>query len=186
MRMANRKMKKSAFDSAVVAAINHTLGVAKTAANKEIRNEYKIRAKDIRPALSIRRAKRGKNTWEIEGALVATGRPLGLIRFGARQTKKGVSVNVLGQRKVVAKAFIATMKSGHSGVFGRGNYNSNRFNFRYKRIRKRGNDTPITEMKTVSIPTAFSNDVVLKHLANKMATHFPKRLAHEIGRRVTT
>lgn len=179
-------MKKSAFDAAVVSAINHTLGVSKTAASREIRKEYKIRAKDLNPALRVRKAKRGRNTWEIEGALVATGRPLGLIKFGAKQRAKGVSVNVMGRRKIVAKAFIATMKSGHVGVFGRGGYNKGKFGFRYKRLKQHGKDLPIAEMQTISVPTAFSNDVVLKHLEAKMATHFPKRLAHELSRRVGT
>ncbi len=52
--------------------------------------------------------------------LVAKAKPLPLIAFGARQTTSGVSVEVTkGKRATVAHAFLATMASGHKGVFMR-------------------------------------------------------------------
>lgn len=53
-------------------------------------------------------------------SLVAKAKPLPLIAFGARQTKTGVSVEVTkGSRRILRHAFIATMASGHKGVFMR-------------------------------------------------------------------
>lgn len=52
--------------------------------------------------------------------LVAKAKPIPLIAFGARQTRTGVSVEVTkGKRSIIRHAFIATMASGHKGVFMR-------------------------------------------------------------------
>ena len=116
------------------------------------------------------------------GMLLAKGSPLPLIGFNARQTKRGVSVNIMGARATVKKAFIGTLRNGGRGVFARGTYSGSEFQFRTKRIRKSGSDLPITELKTVSIPKALGNSVVIKHLTEKINTHFPGRLTHELMR----
>ena len=47
-----------------------------------------------------------------------SGKEIPLSKYPARQTKRGVSILVnKGKRKLVPKAFVATMKSGHTGVF---------------------------------------------------------------------
>jgi hypothetical protein len=49
-----------------------------------------------------------------------SGKEIPLAKYPARQTKRGVSVLVnKGKRKLVRGAFLATMKSGHTGVFRR-------------------------------------------------------------------
>jgi hypothetical protein len=50
-----------------------------------------------------------------------SGQPIGIERFKARQTREGVKVQVNrdGEQKLFKSAFIATMKSGHRGVFMR-------------------------------------------------------------------
>jgi hypothetical protein len=53
--------------------------------------------------------------------ITCLGKPLPLIEYSARSVVKGVSVQVFKKvtRTVVRHAFIATMKSGHKGVFWR-------------------------------------------------------------------
>lgn len=168
----------------VARAINHTLGVTKTASRREITGIYKIRAKDINQSFRIQRATARQLIQT--GMLLSKGSRLPLIGFSARQTKRGVTVNVKNQRKLIRSAFIATMPSGHRGVFGRGNYSSGEFQLRKHRIRKNGNDLPITEMTSISVPKALSNDVVLRNLGRKIESHFPARLMHELMRIRTT
>lgn len=161
-------------------AINHTLGVSKTMVRRSIQGQYKIRAKELNKAMRIQRASARQPVQY--GMLIAKGSPLPLIGFGARQVKRGVSVNVLSGRTVIKKAFIGSMRTGYRGVFARGTYSGSEFQFRTKRIRKSGSDLPITELKTVSIPKALGNSVVIKHLTEKINTHFPGRLTHELMR----
>ena len=51
-------------------------------------------------------------------SIITSVKRIPLFDFGARQTKRGVSYN-LGGRKTLAGAFIATMPTGHEGVFMR-------------------------------------------------------------------
>lgn len=166
------------FDQAVVRAINHTIAKAKTSASKEIRNVYGAKSKDVKKALLLFRASR----IDPSGSLVATGRPLPLMAFRARQNKRGVSVRIKGKSRLVHKAFIATMKSGHKGVFARGQYQDGKFKFRKRRVRKGPSDLPISELKTISVPTALSKDVILEHVQTGMERDFPIRLSHLLSR----
>ena len=175
-----RDLSTAQLGRGIARAINHTLGVTKTSVNAEIRKVYKIRAKDIRPTLSVKRAY-ARQLMQT-GLLLAKGTRLPLIGFRARQSKRGVSVNVMGTRALIKSAFIITTKSGQRGVFGRGTYKGGEFAFRNKRLKKSGNDLPITEMTTLSVPKAMSNSVILRHLSDKIATHFPQRLTHELMR----
>jgi hypothetical protein len=159
-------------------AINHTIGKTKTATNREIRSVYRLKAKDVTKSLRVTRAFPMRQF----GELIASGAPLPAIAFSARQTRKGVTLNIKGLRKLIRGAFLATMPSGKRGVFGRGNYSKDGFQFRTKRIRKKGNDLPIEEIKSVSIPSALSNNAVLNNLSKKMETEYPGRLQHELRR----
>jgi hypothetical protein len=56
----------------------------------------------------------------MEWAIDVSGEPVPLVAYPHRQTKKGVSVEVnRGKRTLLKGAFVATMRSGHKGVFRR-------------------------------------------------------------------
>lgn len=167
------------FSQGIARALNHTAAKAQTAASRQIRAVYNIRAKDVRAAMRRIRARFNNLTARIE----ITGAPLPLIAFGARQVKRGVSVQVLnGQRKVVNRAFIQTMPNGHKGVFARGNYGGGRFAFRSKRVSQKGNDLPITELMSVAVPQTLSKESVMSAIARGVERDFPDRLQHELSR----
>ncbi len=150
---------------AVARALNKTAEQARTEASRAVRDEgYGIKASAIKKSFSIQRAT--ANTLLV--TLRATGAPIALINYGAKQIGSGVSVNVKTGRKVLKHAFVAKMKSGHTGVFvragGRGS----------KRL-------PIKELLGPSIPTALGNDVVEKAIMAKIREKFPQILAHELA-----
>ena len=177
-----RRLTPTEIDTAISRAMNHTAKKARTRMVREIRTVYNIRAKDARKAMRHIQAR----PRFLESRIEVTGRPLPAIAFGARQTKAGVSIAVFrGQRKVIKSAFIATMGSGHRGVFARGNYGKGTFAFRRKRVRKGGTDTPITEIHTTAIPQAATHSVIVKHLAAQIKQDFGPRLIHELDRMVT-
>lgn len=170
-------LTKGQQNLAIARALNRTIRAARTAASREIRNVWKIRAKDVKAAQRIRPA----NRVTMEAAMITTGRPLPISAFGATITKGGISVNIAGRRKKFPGAFRATMRSGHEGIFARGVYAGNRFAWRKQRLQKWPKmDNPITELKTLSVPVATRQEVVLKHLARKVEEDFPKRLTHEL------
>lgn len=88
-------------------------------ASKRIRERKRIAPKYIRRAITLRKSK-GGDISDMEFAVDVSGEPVALAAYPARQTKRGVSVEVnRGKRSIVKGAFIATMKSGHKGVFKR-------------------------------------------------------------------
>ena len=88
-------------------------------ATKRIRARKRIPIKYIRRALSIIRQNSGDIS-SMKWGVAFSGEKVPLVAYGPRQTKKGVSVSVnVGKRTLVKGAFIATMKSGHKGVFVR-------------------------------------------------------------------
>jgi hypothetical protein len=150
---------------AVVRALNKTAEQARTAASQEVRAAgYNIKASAIKRSFSIKRAT--ANTLVV--TLRATGAPIAVINYSARQTSSGVSVNVKTGRKILRHAFIATMKNGHRAVFERSGGKGS------KRL-------PIKELFGPSIPTALGNDVVEKAIMKKIREKFPQILAHELA-----
>lgn len=88
-------------------------------ASKRIRARKRIKASYITRALTLRRA-RGGDIAGMEWAVDVSGEPVPLVAYPHRQTRKGVSVEVnKGKRTLVKGSFVATMKSGHKGVFRR-------------------------------------------------------------------
>lgn len=92
-----------------IRAINRGVGHAKTQSAKEITNKYNLKKKIVMDRMSTKKATQHKPA----AILSVVGKRLGLTMYGARQTKKGVSISVLkGQRKLLPSAFIASWKSG--------------------------------------------------------------------------
>lgn len=159
---------------AIMRALNKTAQQARTGASRDVRAAgYNIKASAIKRSFTIDRATPSK----LSVTLRATGAPIGLINYGAVQTKKGVTVRVKNGRKTLKHAFIATMPNGHKGVF-------ERVGTGHKKVTKDGraymSGLPIRELFGPAIPDALSNDVVQKALAQFIADKYPAILAHEV------
>lgn len=91
----------------------------RAAATKQVRRRKRLKAKAVRAALKARLAK-GRSMARMEAALLVSGKHARVVDYPHRQTKRGISVEVnRGKRTLLQGAFIATMKSGHRGVFSR-------------------------------------------------------------------
>jgi len=86
-------------------------------ASKIVRAERPLKRKVIRDALRMVKSK-GANLDDLSWSLLVSGKTAHLSDYPHRQTRKGVSVQVeTGKRILFKSAFIATMHSGHQGVF---------------------------------------------------------------------
>lgn len=103
------------------AAINRTLATVRSRIVKRLAEKINLRQKDIRDAVTIKKA----SYENMEGQVNVTRKHVPLFDFvGFRQTKTGVSIQVLkdGPREVLTGTFIATMPTGHEGIFERGSH----------------------------------------------------------------
>ena len=108
---------KSVPEKVMSRAINLSLTGVKTDASTEIRAIITPKKNVIDATFRTTKA----TVTSMKGSFFSTGKNLGLIDFSARQTVKGVTVQVkkTTPRKLIPGTFIATMKSGHKGVFWR-------------------------------------------------------------------
>lgn len=90
---------------AISMALNRTLDGIRVDASREIRARYKLKVATVNKAFSMQRATPGSLT----GIVRVRGMPLNLANFQPRQTRKGVSVNVKGTRKLIPHAFIVNV-----------------------------------------------------------------------------
>ena len=99
---------KDKYKPVMVTSINKTLTTAQTQATARIGNEINLKASRIKEDFTIDKA----NYSKLSGSLKATGKPVGLIQFGAKQTAKGVTVKVKRSsgRSLLKHAFIAKGK----------------------------------------------------------------------------
>lgn len=161
-------------NKAAVRAINKTAMQARTEAVRQVRNAgYNIKASAIRQSFKLHRATKNNLT----ALLTATGKPIGLIDYGARQVASGVSVSVKNGRKIIRGAFLAKMKSGHVGVFVRVGKGHKTVIRNGKRIKT---GLPIKELFGPSVPAALSNQAVQNAVGKMIKQKFPKIFAHEL------
>ncbi len=132
-------------------------------ATKEVRETYNIKAKKLKQymkTVTVTTKKRGT-----EWRFYVSGKPLSLIHFGARQTKKGVSVKVRKDRgrRVIKGAFVAPGKGGNLRVF--------------KRTSKER--LPIESKHTLSVPQMFNKEILDK-AKREVEANYEKEFKHNL------
>lgn len=116
--------------------LNRTAQSARTQISRSLAQRIGLKIKDVRARLTLSKA--SYSNWR--SAVGISGKRFGLIKFAARQTKKGVTYRKGRNRILIRHAFIATMPSGHRGVF----------------MRKAGPRLPIAEMRGPSLAQVFT------------------------------
>lgn len=103
-------------NQALSVAVNATAKQVRTQSARNVAKEMGIARKDVDRAFVIRPYSQ-PNT--LTATIRGRGAPLPLMRFAARQTRKGVTAKAWNVRRTYPGTFIATMASGHQGVFRR-------------------------------------------------------------------
>jgi len=152
---------KREVDLATVRALNRAATSTRAEAARRIRAAYNIKVGTARDQMRIERANRNRLVAEI----VVSGRPIPLVEFAARQVRAGVTVQVKrGARKLRAGAFIATMRTGHRGVFER----------------KGKRRLPIKELFSLSLPSMFTQKQIREAVERVALERFGIELRREL------
>ncbi len=171
-RAAVDRFKDQDMNRAAAIALNRTADGVRVAASDEIRKIYRVKKSSLTKAFTIRRAYAGK----LLAIVFASGKPLNVIGFSASQTKRGVTVDIKGSRKLIPGAFIKTIRVPNAGevkaVFER--------RFVSGRAGKRFGRYPIRGVTTVKVPGMFSKQVVVDALKGIAVDRFRKELASAI------
>lgn len=109
-------------DAVQARAINRSLNRAADAGRAEgiriVRETLNLKAKDVRRVIKVEKRTGAQLA---DAAIVIEPEDVRMIAYDARQTKPGVTVKVKrgGARRLVRGVFLATMLSGHKGVWRR-------------------------------------------------------------------
>lgn len=163
-RASVQSFKSQEMNRAVAIALNRTAVGVQTEAIRRIRETYRIGVSELRRGFTIRHAHAGN----LRAMVFASGRPLNVSAFAARQTKKGVTVAIKGTRKLIPGAFFMNTGS-YEGVFERKYVNG--------RSGKRVGRFPVRAVTTVSVPGMFRAQIINEHLAGIATDRFRRELA---------
>lgn len=164
-----QKVLESFGDAArpmVAKALNRATRGIRTDASKMTRQEYNVKARQIRGSFSVRPATRSS----LSAAAVSKGGAISLRHFNplpskpGRRPRDGVSVKVTRTRKKIPGSFVARMPNGSLGVFQR----------------KGRSRLPIKKLYGPSVPQMLDHDNVLPDLQDGATLRFNKNLDHEI------
>lgn len=139
------------YPNAVARAINRAADSGRVAMTRAVAKDTGLAQKNVKPEIQIARA----TAWKPAAQIWVSGRRLPLIAFKARGPEpsrgrgRGVSYRLPGGQKKNAHAFLATMRSGHRGVFKRVP-GANRRGPKPNR-----SQLPITELHGPSLPHVF-------------------------------
>lgn len=116
-------LKEKRLQRALMAALKKAGGdgirAARAEAKRRTRERVRIRAGYLADKALPLTFPRGATTVEgLEWVMRVSGRPVPLGEYPRRQTRKGVSVEVVkGRRMLIQHAFLATAKTGRKAVF---------------------------------------------------------------------
>jgi len=190
---------KDCIPAVTTRAVNRVLSGVKTDASAEITSVMNITKSGADKTFRIWNAVLDGQP----GIIASTGMPVRLMDLkNTRQTQKGVSVQVLKEnpRKVIPQAFIATMKSGHEGVYRREwRKKGGKLNKTEKAIARSGfvfvpskgrylpaawlpkeYRLPIKELYTSSVPDIMARPEVMQRILKKAEARLHERLFHEM------
>lgn len=107
-------------ERAVLRAGSDALRSMNAEAVRQVRQRRALKARAIRDALTTR-GPIGGGGGVIRWRMEVSGAPMPVASYPHRQTKQGVSVQIKagGGRALIRHAFVAQMRSGHTGVFFR-------------------------------------------------------------------
>jgi hypothetical protein len=156
-------LQRDKVPAAASRAINKTLANVKTESSKRIRDERALSASVVKGTLTIYKA----NKAYLYGSLIASGRPIPLREYQARQTNKGVTVKVSpGGRKLIVQA------GNHAFQVGR--YGDHVY------IRTGKSRLPIKKLYGPSIPATFLKQKIIDAMDRVAGDNWPKRFAEEL------
>lgn len=178
---ANRLSKKVILKTTAL-SLNITARRVISQVKKDVKKEYTVNNKYLNRMATLKPA-----SGTVEGLYAAVSysyKPVPMIGFKNKDNNKskspkkrtgGVTVEIKrGKNQLLKHAFIATMASGHKGVYAVGSYQGK--NFVHDKERTKSGKQRITEMKTSSPMTMQSNKDIQKRTITYVKTNLPPRL----------
>jgi hypothetical protein len=161
-------LRREVAGKALGIGLSKAAKVGQTAAKREVASEYNVKSAEVGKRLSVRLDRAGREPRAILSAKYSRTARLPVIAFGAVDSKRrGVAFRIRkgGKRERLNHAFVATMPSGHTGVY-----------MRVKGARK------VKEVMTTDIATMFAGKRVAPRVQQRVLEVLPRTILHELNR----
>lgn len=158
-----KHISKQILPVATARALNKTVQAGQTVAVKQIAKHIGVKQTLVRKALHLTKAWRSKHVAVLN---VISKKRLTLLQIdpNAKQNSQGVKYRSSMGSKLLPHTFIATMKSGHRGIYAR---------LGSKRL-------PIVELQGPSIAHVFMQPTIQTAIHQIVAERWPTNMTHEI------
>lgn len=151
-------------EAAFSRAVNRGLASGRTHAVRAVREDYFVKARDVRETIAIQRATKANPG---EGALITRGPPRGLHTYRVRPTRDTTGA--------ARKRLKAAVKKGPLKPLG------SSFNYRGNTWTRLGTRSlPLKRAVGPSIPQTMNNPLVAKSIEQHIGETTEKRLDHEV------
>lgn len=165
-----------AGDRVIQQAVNRTLTGVRTDTTNEVAKVITPTKKKIRGTVTVNKMTAGDGNAFVK----CKGGPLNLIHFKARQTQKGVTVQVKksGGRSLIKHAYIATMKNGERLVMWRkydGARTKWRKGFQYGKLPKKY-QFPVKALTSMAIPDVMGHKPTMNEILRLGGIRLKKNL----------
>jgi ribosomal protein L20A (L18A) len=163
--------------SAISRALNRGINAGRTRANKLARETYNLTKESFDKKIVIEKATKNNlfATMKVSRSTIAISNVNKI-----KQTEEGVSAQIIKKKRTILKGAFIHQTKGFVGVFARGRYTGDSFEFRRKRIKKKGNDLDITALRTISPAGVMANPTVYTSTRDRAIEIFSNRYSHEI------
>lgn len=188
-REFEKQLSSDQIMKATALALNDTSRRVITRTKSAIRKTYTVNKKYMDRLTFMKPAK--GTTYGLYVEIHYKYTPVPLIGFKYKSPKRtkirpkagGVRIEVLkGQSKMLNHAFIATMRSGHTGVFGNGYYKNGEFI--HSKDRTGSGKTRITELRTASPFTMGRNKDIERSNIKFIESTLPERTRAILQRKI--
>ncbi|GHT05044.1 hypothetical protein AGMMS49525_11980 [Bacteroidia bacterium] len=184
-RKFKSQLSESAIKKGTATAINGVMKSSIGRINKAIKKEYNITPKHLNRISKVSpQAKEGA----LDAGITVNSQRIPLIGFKPKQSGSCISVQIKKGKKVLVRdSFIATMNSGHTGVYARGRYANKRADgFTYEKGKTKNGKIRISEIKTMSPFSMALTKSVADDVQTYMSSEVTKRvhglLQHKIDK----
>lgn len=166
----------------IMRSVNKTLTGVRTDTVNEIRKDVNITATAIRKTIRIEKASLSRLSARVTSKQKYG---TGLVNFGARQTTKGVSVQVLRRkgRSLIRHAFIASPKGGRQVFWRKGKQHVGirpfQKNFPYGKLPRRYR-LPIEKLWGPAVPDLMKHVKTFDAIERKAGVRLDKNFNHEL------
>lgn len=180
------KLNPAGHNTVCMRALNKTAANVRAEGRREIRESYNVKLKDVE--LSVWKASKDN----LKAIISASYKPLSLIKFGAKQVKKGVRVMIMKGRSLVMPDTFIAQPSGRDWkrfgqqrpvtapvqfVFGKGTRKKGLF--AKKRKNNYGN-YPLDPLRGPSVGAMMKSDQVYNAMQETANNQLESNLSHEL------